>query len=444
MMSRPPSSVDLADDGGDLRRADVEPDQVSFLACHRFPRSAVACVAARARRPPSRPLLRCTAGLHVHPLVEAQIHVVDVRHPLAQRRREIQVRLQPLEEPVLAEVQQRRVVLEQHHRVVRVADVDLRHAGCAMSLARRERRRSRAPPARRGRRRWPAGRELGGRTQAVDDRQIELRVLRAELVDHRAGRVDQIQRRCRAGRGPSAAAPTRTLRPSTAARAAAPRRRPTATPSAGGDSAGRSAVRMLDPRSPSTIACTSPLDMPHVAVHADAADLQRRGVQRPASMRAVSGIATTTSASAQRPARHESQRATPPRRVFPARAHLRAAEVLFSRRLDAHPTSPPASSRRVRSAARIRSGSVPIDPAPSVMTRSFGSRECAPRPRACRRASSRACTGTAASSARPLPPPRQSPRRWALRRRHRCRSGRPRPRRRAPSPNSSSRSRVRV
>src|SRR5947207_7898988 len=27
----------LADDGGDLRRADVEPDQVSFLACHQVP-----------------------------------------------------------------------------------------------------------------------------------------------------------------------------------------------------------------------------------------------------------------------------------------------------------------------------------------------------------------------------------------------------------------------
>ena len=45
---------------------------------------------------------------------------------LAQRRREVHVRLQPLEELVLAEVQQRRVVLQQDDGVVHVADVDLR------------------------------------------------------------------------------------------------------------------------------------------------------------------------------------------------------------------------------------------------------------------------------------------------------------------------------
>ena len=49
-------------------------------------------------------------------------------HAVVQRRREIDVRLQPLEKLVVAEVHERRVVLEQHHGVARIRDVDLRHA----------------------------------------------------------------------------------------------------------------------------------------------------------------------------------------------------------------------------------------------------------------------------------------------------------------------------
>ena len=40
---------DLADDGGHLRRADVESDQIPFLACHQVPRSTNA--PARSRKP---------------------------------------------------------------------------------------------------------------------------------------------------------------------------------------------------------------------------------------------------------------------------------------------------------------------------------------------------------------------------------------------------------
>src|SRR5262245_59259898 len=65
---------------------------------------------------------------HVHALIEAQVHVVDLRHALAQRRRQIHVRLQALQEPVLADVQQRRIVLQHHDGVVRIVDVDLRDA----------------------------------------------------------------------------------------------------------------------------------------------------------------------------------------------------------------------------------------------------------------------------------------------------------------------------
>ena len=116
----------LADDGGDLRGADVEADQVAFLTCHRFSLRSLrlkaerrhaadtrSCFALARSRSPRRP--------HVHAFVEPQVHVVDVRHALAQRRREIDVRLDALEELLLAEMQQRRIVLQQHDGVVRVA-----------------------------------------------------------------------------------------------------------------------------------------------------------------------------------------------------------------------------------------------------------------------------------------------------------------------------------
>ena len=67
----------------------------------------------------------CRYGPHVHALVKPEIHIVDVRHAVAQRRGDVRIRLQAFEKAVLAEVQQGRVTLEQHDRVVHVADVDL-------------------------------------------------------------------------------------------------------------------------------------------------------------------------------------------------------------------------------------------------------------------------------------------------------------------------------
>ncbi len=63
-------------------------------------------------------------------MVEAQIHVVDVGHALAKRGSEIEVGLDALGELVFAKVQQRRIRLEEHDRVVLfnarrgVADLD--------------------------------------------------------------------------------------------------------------------------------------------------------------------------------------------------------------------------------------------------------------------------------------------------------------------------------
>ena len=52
----------------------------------------------------------------VHALVEPQVDVVDVRHALAQRRRQVEVRLQPLDELVVAEAHQRGVALRGSRR----------------------------------------------------------------------------------------------------------------------------------------------------------------------------------------------------------------------------------------------------------------------------------------------------------------------------------------
>ena len=112
--------------------------------------------------------------------------------PLAQRRRQIQVPLHALEEPVLAEVQQRRVAFEEHERIVASAtstcDSRLRDLLVAPELrddARRELGAAGVDRRRACRRRRAH--------EAVDDRQVELRILRAELIDDRAGLVDQIE-----------------------------------------------------------------------------------------------------------------------------------------------------------------------------------------------------------------------------------------------------------
>ncbi len=120
-----------------------------------------------------------------------QIHVVDLGDALAQRRREIEIRLQPREELILAQLKDRLVAVENHGRVVRVGDVDLRQPSRHLGLhpdrgdhARRELRAClighRSAVARRCR-------------EAVDDRQIEIGVLRAVLIDDHAPFVDEIR-----------------------------------------------------------------------------------------------------------------------------------------------------------------------------------------------------------------------------------------------------------
>src|SRR5579864_5763410 len=79
--------------------------------------------------PPAFPLFlhpgRHARRPHVDAIVEPQIDVVDVCDPLPQRRREIQIRLEPREELVVPEVDDRRIAAQNHRRVPLVAHVDL-------------------------------------------------------------------------------------------------------------------------------------------------------------------------------------------------------------------------------------------------------------------------------------------------------------------------------
>ena len=177
----------------------------------------------------------------------------------AAQARDRRYALEPLEEPLLAQVQQRRVVVEQHDRVVRVAHVDLRDPlrqvvafGATASMTPRGQVRAALVDRRLARRRRPH--------EPIDDRQVESAYSRSELVDDACRARSTRYSRRRAGRAPSAAAPRRRPRPWTAGPGAARHRRPTATRAAAAGSAARSTVRMFEPRSPSTIACTSPLD----------------------------------------------------------------------------------------------------------------------------------------------------------------------------------------
>ena len=113
----------LADDRRDLRRAHIQTDEVSFPACHVSPSESLA-----SRWQLHRRAVGTASRLHVDALLEAKIHVVDVRDTLAERLGDLQVRLEPLAKAILAEVQQRRIVVEQDDGIVRVGDVDLRHA----------------------------------------------------------------------------------------------------------------------------------------------------------------------------------------------------------------------------------------------------------------------------------------------------------------------------
>ena len=61
---------------------------------------------------------------HIQTILESEIDVIDVLHALAQCRRHIHVRLQPLEKSIVAEVQQSRVTVDENNRVVQIVDVD--------------------------------------------------------------------------------------------------------------------------------------------------------------------------------------------------------------------------------------------------------------------------------------------------------------------------------
>ena len=130
----------LADDGRHLRRADVETDQVSLFARHATPPACVFCraepapdaapasgrAARGAGRAPRFPAL--PARPHVHAVVEPQVDVVDVGHALAERFRQLQVRLQPLQELVFAQPDHGWILIEDDAGVVHVGHVDLRQA----------------------------------------------------------------------------------------------------------------------------------------------------------------------------------------------------------------------------------------------------------------------------------------------------------------------------
>src|SRR5882672_5129778 len=65
-------------------------------------------------------------GPHVDSIVEPQVDVIDVLHPLAQRRRQLEIRLQPRKKLVLAEVDDGRIARENDRGIVKVGHVDLR------------------------------------------------------------------------------------------------------------------------------------------------------------------------------------------------------------------------------------------------------------------------------------------------------------------------------
>ncbi len=104
----------LADDGGDLRRADIESDQIALFPCHAHPRSS-------AHASPRRALL------HNHRVV------VGPRDPSTPTPSSApachpqwpSTNLEPLEELLVTQPQFRRLALEQDHGVPRIRNVDL-------------------------------------------------------------------------------------------------------------------------------------------------------------------------------------------------------------------------------------------------------------------------------------------------------------------------------
>ena len=124
------------------------------------------------------------------------------RHPLVQRRREIQVRLQPFDELLVAQVHQRRVARRAARR--RRARSTRRSARARRSSAVvRRATRAAAPRDAPGRRRRPPAVPGADARPSMIGRSNS-RVVRAVLVDDRAPRVDRGTARRRCGRSPSA------------------------------------------------------------------------------------------------------------------------------------------------------------------------------------------------------------------------------------------------
>ena len=185
----------------------------------------------------------------------------------------------------------------------RARDARLGSAATAISRAAsspRARRRHRAAGFRRG--------------EAVDDRQIEIGVLRPVLVDHRAALVDEIELR-------------RSIRP-IADRLAARRpitsivdgseRRNAASRTHGDASsrsrhASRSVHTMFSPRSPSSTASTSPLDSRSLPRTTMSIDLQHAGVRRRPRRRGRPRSATSAASATHLQRRPRDAAATRPR-----------------------------------------------------------------------------------------------------------------------------------
>src|SRR5262245_38950864 len=126
MMSSPPSSVISPTIAEIFDVPTSSPTRYRSFRATRIPPFYKRFVTeALLRASGSRPLVRCCDRPHIQPIVEPEVDVIDVVHSITQRRRDIEVRLQPFQEPILPEMQQRRITFDQHDGVVQIADVDL-------------------------------------------------------------------------------------------------------------------------------------------------------------------------------------------------------------------------------------------------------------------------------------------------------------------------------
>ena len=112
-------------------------------------------------------------------------------NPGAQRLGELQIRLDPLQDLVLADVDHRRIVGERQVRVVRIRHVDLRHPPGDVRLARSAVTTRVASDARASSVRVPGPRLPPPRPSTIG--RSKLGVARTELIDHEALFVDEKQ-----------------------------------------------------------------------------------------------------------------------------------------------------------------------------------------------------------------------------------------------------------